>query len=47
MLGITALGDSIADARKKAYEATGWIDFSNKYMRSDIANSVLSASDIK
>ncbi|MBR4575350.1 MAG: phosphoribosylamine--glycine ligase [Lachnospiraceae bacterium] len=47
VLGITALGDSIADARKKAYEATGWIDFSNKYMRSDIANSVLSASDIK
>ncbi len=37
VLGITALGDDIADARQRAYEATGWIDFSNKYMRTDIA----------
>ena len=37
VLGITALGDDIADARARAYEATGWIDFSNKYMRTDIA----------
>ena len=37
VLGITALGKDIAEARSKAYEATQWIDFSNKYMRSDIA----------
>ena len=37
VLGITALGKDIAEARQKAYEATEWIDFSNKYMRHDIA----------
>ncbi len=39
VLGITALGKDIAEARKKAYEATGWISFENKYMRTDIAAS--------
>ena len=37
VLGITALGDDIKDARERAYEATGWISFENKYMRTDIA----------
>ena len=41
VLGITALGDTLVEARAKAYEATEWIDFANKYMRSDIANAIL------
>ncbi len=36
VLGVTALGQRLEDARVKAYEATDWIDFDNKYMRSDI-----------
>lgn len=36
VLGITAKGASLAEARAKAYEATEWIDFENKYMRHDI-----------
>ena len=40
VLGITALGKDVAEARTKAYEATKWIDFENKYMRTDIARSV-------
>lgn len=41
VLGITALGSTIAEARKKAYEATEWISFDNKYMRTDIALSAV------
>ena len=41
VLGITALGDTLVEARAKAYEATEWIDFANKYMRHDIANAIL------
>ena len=37
VLGITALGKDIAEARAKAYEATKWVNFENKYMRTDIA----------
>ena len=40
VLGITALGHDIPEARKKAYDATGWVSFDNKYMRHDIAGSV-------
>ena len=40
VLGITALGDDLADARKKAYEATEWVDFANKYMRHDIGHAI-------
>ncbi len=40
VLGITALGADIPEARAKAYEATDWISFANKYMRHDIAGSV-------
>lgn len=39
VLGITALGADIHEARKKAYEATEWVQFDNKYMRHDIASS--------
>ncbi len=37
VLGITALGSDLSEARRKAYEATEWISFENKYMRTDIA----------
>lgn len=41
VLGITAKADTLVEARAKAYEATEWISFANKYMRHDIANAVL------
>ncbi|WP_028235888.1 phosphoribosylamine--glycine ligase [Pseudobutyrivibrio sp. MD2005] len=41
VLGITALGKDLVEARAKAYEATEWIQFENKYMRHDIANAIL------
>ncbi|MBR1630184.1 MAG: phosphoribosylamine--glycine ligase, partial [Lachnospiraceae bacterium] len=37
VLGITALGEDLNTARRKAYAATEWVDFENKYMRGDIA----------
>jgi phosphoribosylamine--glycine ligase len=40
VLGITATGKDLKEARRKAYEATGWIDFANKYMRSDIGKAI-------
>ena len=40
VLGITALGKNLREARKNAYEATGWIDFSTKYMRTDIGKAI-------
>lgn len=41
VLGVTANGKTLKEAREKAYEATTWIQFQNKYMRSDIAASVM------
>lgn len=40
VLGITATGSSLKEARAKAYEATGWVDFKNKYMRTDIGKAI-------
>ena len=40
VLGITAIGNDLSEARKKAYEATEWISFQNKYMRSDIGREL-------
>ncbi len=40
VLGVTALGDTLKDARKNAYAATEWISFSNKYMRHDIGKAI-------
>lgn len=40
VLGVTATGRDLKEARKKAYEATGWIDFKNKYMRNDIGKAI-------
>lgn len=36
VLGITALGKDLSEARKKAYGAVDWISFDNKYYRHDI-----------
>ncbi|MBH1939291.1 phosphoribosylamine--glycine ligase [Mobilitalea sibirica] len=40
VLGVTAKGRDLKEARKKAYEATGWIHFDNKYMRNDIGKAI-------
>ncbi|MDE7433377.1 MAG: phosphoribosylamine--glycine ligase [Lachnospiraceae bacterium] len=40
VLGITATGKDLKDARKNAYEAVNWISFDNKYMRSDIGKAI-------
>lgn len=40
VLGITALGKDLKEARTKAYEATEWIQFENKYMRHDIGKAI-------
>ncbi len=40
VLGITAKGATLQEARKKAYEATNWVGFANKYMRHDIGKAI-------
>lgn len=40
VLGITAKGNTLKEARAKAYEATEWISFANKYMRHDIGKAI-------
>ncbi|MBR4208963.1 MAG: phosphoribosylamine--glycine ligase [Lachnospiraceae bacterium] len=40
VLGVTALGKDLKEARAKAYEATEWVSFSNKYMRHDIGKAI-------
>ena len=40
VLGITATGATLKEARAKAYEATNWVSFANKYMRSDIGKAI-------
>ena len=40
VLGITATGKNLKEARKNAYEATDWIQFANKYMRHDIGKAI-------
>lgn len=40
VLGITATGNNLKEARKKAYEATEWVTFENKYMRHDIGKAI-------
>ena len=40
VLGITATGDDLKEARAKAYAATDWISFANKYMRHDIGKAI-------
>ena len=40
VLGITAKGADLKEARKNAYNATEWISFENKYMRHDIGKAI-------
>jgi phosphoribosylamine--glycine ligase len=40
VLGVTAKGADLKEARANAYEATKWIDFDNKYMRNDIGKAI-------
>ena len=40
VLGITATGDDLKAARANAYKAAGWVDFANKYMRTDIGKAI-------
>jgi phosphoribosylamine--glycine ligase len=41
VLGVTALGDTLADAKAKAYEAVGCISFPGAFYRKDIADRAL------
>ena len=40
VLGITAKGSNLKEARSNAYEATKWVNFDNKYMRNDIGKAI-------
>ena len=40
VLGVTARGKDLKEARANAYKATEWIDFANKYMRHDIGHAI-------
>ena len=40
VLGVTALGDDLKTARKRAYEAAALVDFENRYCRSDIGKAI-------
>ena len=40
VLGVTAKGSNLKEARANAYKATEWIAFDNKYMRSDIGKAI-------
>ena len=40
VLGITAKGRNLKEARANAYEAADWVTFENKYMRSDIGKAI-------
>ncbi|MGL5435823.1 MAG: phosphoribosylamine--glycine ligase [Lachnospiraceae bacterium] len=40
VLGVTATGRDLKEARKNAYEAADWVTFDNKYMRNDIGKAI-------
>ena len=40
VLGVTALGDTLKEARANAYKAVEWVDFDNKYYRHDIGKAI-------
>ncbi len=40
VLGVTATGSNLKEARARAYEATKWVEFENKYMRQDIGKAI-------
>ena len=40
VLGVTAKGADLKEARANAYKATEWVNFANKYMRHDIGKAI-------
>ena len=40
VLGVTAKGSDLKEARANAYKATEWVAFGNKYMRNDIGKAI-------
>lgn len=40
VLGVTATGATLKEARANAYQATEWVQFDNKYMRHDIGKAI-------
>ena len=40
VLGVTAKGTDLKEARKNAYEAINWVSFENKYYRNDIGKAI-------
>ena len=40
VLGVTAKGKNLKEARANAYAATEWVNFKNKYMRHDIGKAI-------
>lgn len=40
VLGVTANGATLKEARENAYKATEWVKFENKYMRHDIGKAI-------
>lgn len=40
VLGVTAKGQDLKEARANAYKATDWVQFDNKYMRHDIGKAI-------
>lgn len=47
VLGVTAKGRTLKEARENAYRATEWIEFGNKYMRHDIGKAIDEAEGVK
>lgn len=40
VLGVTANGATLKEARENAYQAATWVEFENKYMRHDIGKAI-------
>ena len=40
VIGVTAVGTNLKEARAKAYEAASWVNYANKYMRNDIGKAI-------
>ena len=40
VLGVTAVGATLKEARENAYKAADWVGFDNKYMRNDIGKAI-------
>ena len=40
VLGVTALGDTLLEARANAYKAVEWVHFDGEYMRHDIGKAI-------